>query len=688
MINSRLDNIKKFVITINMAIYLTIILLLFLIFITNYHFSHISYFYSDHRWFEKLHNLSLNKGFFEILINSTNINGIIWQPVNPNLNILSRINFNLNSDKDYLIYLSIIRVFEIATIILYVKYFTKKNLKSIILPVLLIFYISIHNFQIFDHNSYINFPIIIFNFGVALSLFFIDKKIIFFLILFIANFFSFFINPIYFFVPCFLPLIFLYSYLLYSKKYKNIFIAIFSNLPFTIMFSLIAIGTGRINFPNKLNTQDSWYNFELFQSPIFLILFLTFFTLNILDILKNKKVAFLDLIFLFIFPITLLLGFVWKYNLINWQLPQPQYYDYSFQYIYLSFFIYVLVIKKFDAFKFISYLVLIIIFSYKTIGFSRAYMNHSNYLEKDNLTYYDLNNSLVKRFFWEKDSKLFFKQDLENKTIFLNIPNEDTELFNYVWKDNGNYNKDQKLVLLNYQNFKKFNHSLWHNHFHDSNVRTDLGHSAYMGISTYLANMYDDGKRYDKETIPKTSFTSHLVNIYNPDYYLTDKKLPLRLKKKYQFHDFNIYLYYFDKKKLLKNYTFKFDDNISNYMINFKNFDNTVYISDKKNIKKEINAICEFKTKFPNKYTLIYQIQNNNNKKCLAIFPLTFSFTNIIYYEGKSENCSTFRVQYHFHGCYIDGNKNLIVKKINLIKYPYYYFKDFLSYRGLTNEQL
>lgn len=686
MINFGLKIIKKSEKLNNKIFYIFLIILISLIFITNYYFSHISYFYSDHRWYETLHNLSLEKDFFEVLINSTNINGIIFQPVNHNLNILSQLNFNLNSDKSYLFYLSVLRFFELSTIILYVKYFSKKSIKQIILPALIIFYITIHNFQIFDHNSYINFPIIIFNFGVALSLFFINKKIIFFLILFTVNFIAFFINPIYFFIPCFLPLIFLYSYLLYKKKYVNFFITIFSNIPFALMFSLIALGTGRINLSYKLNQQDIWYNFELFKSPIFFILFTIFFILSLINVLKNNKISFLDLIFFFIFPITLFLGFIWKFSLINWQLPQPQYYDYSFQYIYLSFFICVLINQKFNILKLFTFLMIGLIFSYKTINFIKDFKIHKNYLKNNNFLYYDLNNSLVKKFFWQKDDKLFFEEDLKDKTIFLDLPNINTELFNFIWKGNNNWNLDQKLVLLTFQNFKRFNHNLWHNHFHSSNVRTNLGNSAYMGISTYLANMYDDKLKYDKETIPKTNYESHLVDIYNPNYYLTDKKMSLPLQKKYQFQDFNIYLYNLEKNKTIKDYKIKFDDDLKNYSINSQNFNNIIYVHDKKKIEKNIYSVCDFHTKFPNKHTLIYQIKNNLNKRCLAIFPLTFSFTNILYFKNKSEKCNTFRVQYYFHGCYIDGNEDLIVKKVDLLKYPYHALKDFLYYKRIIHE--
>ena len=62
-----------------------------------------------------------------------------------------------------------------------------------------------------------------------------------------------------------------------------------------------------------------------------------------------------------------------------------------------------------------------------------------------------------------------------------------------------------------------------------------------MGISTYLANMYSDTKKYDKENIPKTKYNSNLINIYMPEYFLTDKKLPMAVEKEYKFDEFSIF---------------------------------------------------------------------------------------------------------------------------------------------------
>ena len=652
-----------------------------LIFLTNYHFSNIAYFYSDHRWFESLHNLSLKKGFFEIMVNSTNINGIIWQPINHNLNILSKLNFNLKNENSYLIYLSFVRFFELTTILIFVKFFTKKKFIEIILPSLLIFFICIHNFQIFDHNSYINFPIIFFNFGVALSLFYIERRIIFFLILLITNFCSFFINPIYFFIPCFLPLLFLYAYLIYYKKFINFYLSALANIPFALMFSLIAIGTGRINVSDKLNTQDSWYNFELFKSPIFFILFSMFFLLRIFEIYKSRKIIFFDYIFLPVFILISVFGFIWKFELVNWQLPQPQYYDYSFQYIYLAFFIFILTRAKPNFLNLTSYAIIGIIFLYKAYGFTQSFSNYKEYRKSENLQYYDKKKYLVKKFFWEKDNNSFFEKDLKNKTIFLDIPNLNTEFFNAVWKDDDNYNLDQKLVLLTFQNFKQFNHNLWHNNFHNSLIRTNLGNSAYMGISTYLANMYSDTKKYDKENIPKTKYNSNLINIYMPEYFLTDKKLPMAVEKEYKFDEFSIFLYKYKKAKLTYNYNVVVDKNLSNYNLNLNKFDKKLFLSDNKFLKSKNVPLCNFVTKFPNNYTLSYQILENENMECLALLPLTFSYTNNLFFENDLTKCNTFRVQYFFHGCYVVGNKNLMVKKMSLIKYPFYSLKDYIYYK-------
>ena len=89
MINTKHNFKKKHI--------LFFIFLCFLIYLSNYYFSFIGYWYSDHRLFETLHNVNLNKKIFEVLINSMNINGISWQFINPKLNLLSNLNFNLEN---------------------------------------------------------------------------------------------------------------------------------------------------------------------------------------------------------------------------------------------------------------------------------------------------------------------------------------------------------------------------------------------------------------------------------------------------------------------------------------------------------------------------------------------------------------------------------------------------------------
>ena len=117
-----------------------------LIFISHYYFSHIAYFYGDHRWFESLHNISKNKGIFDVLINSTTINGIIWQIINPKINLLSSFNFNLEDDKSYFLYLTLLRIIEITTCFLFVSYFVKKKKHHILFFSLLVYFILLQNF--------------------------------------------------------------------------------------------------------------------------------------------------------------------------------------------------------------------------------------------------------------------------------------------------------------------------------------------------------------------------------------------------------------------------------------------------------------------------------------------------------------------------------------------------------------
>jgi hypothetical protein len=654
-----------------------------LIFISHYYFSHIAYFYGDHRWFESLHNISKNKGIFDVLINSTTINGIIWQIINPKINLLSSFNFNLEDDKSYFLYLTLLRIIEITTCFLFISYFVKKKKHHILFFSLLVYFILLQNFSIFDHNSYINFPIILMNFGIALSLFFLEKQFLFFLILFISNTLSFLINPIYFFIACFLPLSFLYLFLLYKKKYINFLIVLISNLPVAALYSFISLATARINLTEMLKPLDQWYNFEIFQSPIFLLLVISFFLIRILDYTKGNKIEFLDIIFILLIFLTIILGFIWEFNLLFWNLPHPIYFDYSLQFIYVTIFVRIFFITKSFLSKFFISLILIFICGYKTINYFKNYLIHESYMADNRNLSYNFEGILAKKFFWEKDSSLYFEKDLNSKTVILDIPNIDTDLFKYVWKNDDNYNLDQKLVLLTSSNFKPFNHSFWHNNFHKSNVRTNLGHSAYMNTSTFLANMDDPGKKYAKESIPKLNINSKILSIYKPDFLISDKKYDLTIKKEYFFNGFKIYLYNLKKAYPSKLIT-KEAKNLNEFHENIKYFDKNLYIFDKDFIKKKEIKVCNFETKFENNVSLKFIVKNNEKKECILILPLTFSNNNLIINEINKQEMKTFRVQYHFHGIIINDSLNLEIKKRKLINFAFYSMKDYLEFNKLT----
>ena len=129
----------------------------------------ITYYYSDHIFMEILHNISSSKKISEILINKYNIFGIPFIPINPNLNLLSNLNYNLSSQYGYVLYLTIFRIIEFITYYFMVNYFLGK--KSNLLIPSVVFLIFVYHFNAFDHQSYVNFPIIIFNLTIIISLY-------------------------------------------------------------------------------------------------------------------------------------------------------------------------------------------------------------------------------------------------------------------------------------------------------------------------------------------------------------------------------------------------------------------------------------------------------------------------------------------------------------------------------------
>ena len=76
-----------------------------------------------------IHEYSANKGFFDVLIQKYNVYGIPIIPVNPNLNFLSTMNYQLSNGEDYVSYLFILRLIELK-IFFYIYFIFQKTLKK------------------------------------------------------------------------------------------------------------------------------------------------------------------------------------------------------------------------------------------------------------------------------------------------------------------------------------------------------------------------------------------------------------------------------------------------------------------------------------------------------------------------------------------------------------------------------
>ncbi len=233
----------------------------------------ITYYYSDHIFMNILHNFSQEKKFFEILINKYNIFGLPFIPISPSLNFFSNLNYNLSNQYEYLLYLTIFRVIEFLTFYLLVNYFAKGK-TNLLIPSL-VFLIFIYHFNAFDHQSYVNFPIIIFNLTIILSLYLKNNFKLFFLIFFLGNFWSYLINPTYFFVVVFGPFLFFLILLLLNKEYKKLILSLLINLPFTIHYIGMTSGTARFALGSLIkNETDYFYNFGIYNSKLFIVFIL------------------------------------------------------------------------------------------------------------------------------------------------------------------------------------------------------------------------------------------------------------------------------------------------------------------------------------------------------------------------------------------------------------------------------
>jgi hypothetical protein len=654
--------------------FLFVIIFFSLIYLQSFGTITISYFYTDHRLIEHLHNINLDKNLFEVLVNTKTINGVPFTPHNPSLNLLSFLNYNLESYKTYQAYILIVRVLEFSIIMLYVWLFSKSFKPNLIY--IFIFIAIQTTFSIFDHHSYISFPILIFQFFLILGLVFRKNIYLFVFFNFLGTFWSFFINPMYFFIVCAGPLMFFYIYFFLKKEFKTISILFFINLPFAIFYSLLAIGTSRFNLSQYLLPVEGHYNFSIFTGKLFILM--SVITIFSFYFFKRKSLEIL-VFFIFIF-LSFCIGIIYENELFKWLLPSPIYIDYALKCIYIAVFMITGDYLIRSRFKNYYLLFLVFIFAIKFHGISTKFLNFNSKAGiENNYDYADLK----KRFFWEKDEKIFLS-NYKNKTIFVDVPNYKSEYTRYILPKSEKFNTRtfQHTFATKIYN-EKFKHSLNDFDYQKELITVNLGHSLLMDNSTYFANMESLNNLYPKEHVPSLKYNSPIVKyIYKPDYIFSDIKIKnYQIEKIYDFKDYKFYLY--KNSNLEKNYQANKIIKIKNfkdYLKDIKNFDKNLYLLEIDKFPNKMN-ICKILRDHSNLSKLKFEVLTN--KECIAIFPIPFSYNNN-FIKKDGNKCDTFRVQYHFHGCVFKNNDNIELKKNNIFYYAINSFKDFLELKKLN----
>lgn len=701
----KIKNTKKYLL-LNLCL---ILISFFVIFFSNTHFSYLDYFWFDFVFAQYAHNVNLQKQFLDILPNTGNIFGITLWILNPWLNILSSFNYNLSNKSEYFMYLTILRFLEILTLITFLYSFSKKlEIKNLSI-IFVLYIILLVNFNRYDHESYINFPIIIFCIFHALSIFF-KNNFLFFLLIFLGNLWSYLINPIYFFITCFFPLIFFYSYLFYKKDFKKLLITFLTNLPFAIFFILLALGTSRFALSELYVGSKLHQNFALYESKNFLLIAVIFFILSI-NILKKKNNFFCWFFITYIF-FCILVGGIFKFDPNNWKMPQPYQFEYSSQFILI--YIFYKIIKDSDK-NFIfkcCLIILIILFSYRSIFFIKKYIHLKDNRMSEG-AYIDKNESIQKKYFWSViEGTFFLKNDLKNKRVFLNLPNYRSDFHkSYSSIDLGSDSDHQIFESGIFYYNKNYNNSLWWPFFWENQIAINQGYSFNLDINTVLAHYFNpstkeildkknknkyllnlsDGRIYNRSEVPKFNL-KHLINFYKIDYVLSDVMLDkaiykyYSLDKSYKFENFNLYLY--KRISLTENLIIKkinFIENYKQYEENIKNFNSQLFIEKEDYYRvSNLNKFCDVNTSSKDN-NIFFEVKKNNSEKCLAIFPIPFSHNNLFISDTPKINnkkaCKTFRVQFFFHACIIEEDLKFTLKKKNLFLYHFGSFRDFVDYK-------
>jgi hypothetical protein len=655
--------------------YLYFFIFFILIFLQSYSSILTTWFYADHRLIEHLHNFSKNKNIFDILVNPQTINGLPFTLHNPSLNFLGFLNYNLDSYLNFQIYIIIIRTLEFTLALIYIYFFTKKIKFNLIY--IIIFLIAQTTFSVFDHHSYIVLPILIFQFFLIISLFFRNNYFLFCIINFIGTFWSFFINPMYFFIVCFGPLAFFYLYFFLKKEYKTIFILFVINFPFALLYSLLVLGTSRFNLSIFLLPVEGHYNFSIYTGKLFILLSIITIIYFYLKKIKNYEI----LIFTIFIFFSLIVGLFYKYEFFKWLLPSPNYFDYALKCIYLSIFMIVgnYLIKS--NLKIYYFLLFFIIFFIKFFSISENFLNFNNTLKKEfNYKYADL----FKRFYWEKNDPIFLS-NYKNKTIYAYLPNKHSEYINYILPRNENFDSRDFKYGFSYKAYnKKFKHSLNDFDFHKGLIVVNFGHSLLMDSSTILSNMNNYNELHPKEHVPLLHYKSFIIkNIYKPDYIFSDLFIDdLQIEQIYNFKDYKFYLYIYPKDKNTDIDKVIEINNFKNYTLDSKEFNKNLYVLNKNNIPKNI-SFCDVIRDNSDRFHLNFKIFTLKQKTCIAILPIPYSNNNL-FISKNGQMCKTFRVQYFFHGCLFNHDDTIQLKKNNIFYYAINSLKDFFELKKLN----
>lgn len=680
---SMINKITNLIEKKNNFFFINFIFLIFSILIiwcSSYFYAYLDFYINDFLFAQHAHKTNLYKKIFEIIPNAGSFIGIATWPIEPYFNFLGNLNYELSNRFDYLLYINVFRVLEIFLIFLFAFNINKKiELKDLSILILL-YIILLVNFNRYDHDSYVNFPILIFCFFQIISIN-IKNKLIFFFLNTAGNAWSYLINPIYFFNVCFFPLLFFYFYYLYNKKYKYFFLTFIANLPFTILFVLISVGTSRFALSESFIGSELHRNFTIFNSKNFLLLSLLFFIYSIFDLKREKN--FYSIFFIIFTIFSTFLGYLYMNNLDNWKLPPPYQFEYSIQYcLIITFFMILRAIEKKKILIFL--LILLTIFSFRSIFFIKKYYNNKNI---DKLITIDKNNNFQKSYFWTKYKKFAFEKDLVNKRVFLNLPNQSSNFNKSLYFYDSKNNKQKAHI---YSISEKFNGSFWHPFFWNSKISINFGYSHILNINNFLST-YFSKEKLRRQEVPRFKLKYDVIDFFQFDYILSDLDLKIPNNKKYtkfKTYDYDQFkLYLFKKTKDTNNKKEIHKINLISSPKNYKNdifkFNNELFVFEEEFKKiKNIKYFCNTNI-LHNKKKINVKISSPTDQSCLAIIPIPFSFNNIFANSSKNlnEDCKTFKVQYYFHGCIINGNRNLILIKNNQFKYPLGSLKDFNDFK-------